>query len=362
MAARSLSKESFVPMRKKSTFTRSVRHTSVKRSIFRALALCAGALFLAGCGLFSGPSVTPTPTRPMAAVVPTFTSTPVGAAAAQESGGGTAQQAAPAAVQPQAPQATDTPAPTDTPVPTAARFTVKTDLTAINVNVRTGPSTAFGIIGTIARGAQFDISGRNVENTWYQFCCVGGQTGWIFSALLNVENANLITVAQNIPATPVPPTATPVPTQAPTPVPAPVNVDHCAGIGGDGCKFWLRDVDPADNGGGELKLLIGFVHGWRNDEVQVHGGYFVELQKDGVQVHGFDHNTRGGTNIIAGPKGKVYNYDKAVPVSQLPGGSVAGNYTIWVKDGNGERDSQNHTFTLSGNQGLVWLIFDQRPR
>jgi hypothetical protein len=359
MAARSLSKESFVPMRKKSTFTRSVRHTSVKRSIFRALALCAGALFLAGCGLFSGPSVTPTPTRPMAAVVPTFTSTPVGAAAAQESGGGTAQQAAPAAVQPQAPQATDTPAPTDTPVPTAARFTVKTDLTAINVNVRTGPSTAFGIIGTIARGAQFDISGRNVENTWYQFCCVGGQTGWIFSALLNVENANLITVAQNIPATPVPPTATPVPTQAPTPVPAPVNVDHCAGIGGDGCKFWLRDVDPADNGGGELKLLIGFVHGWEGDQVQIHGGYFVELQKDGVQIHGVDHNTRGGRSTKRGPQGDKYNYEKTISASQLPGGNVAGNYTIWVKDGNGERDSQNQTFTLHGNDGLVWLIFDQ---
>lgn len=351
-----------MPMRKKSTITRSVRHTSVKRSIFRALALCAGALFLAGCGLFSGPSVTPTPTRPMAAVVPTFTSTPVGAPAAQESGsGGTAQQAAPAAVQPQAPQATDTPAPTDTPVPTAARFTVKPDLTAANVNVRTGPSTAFGIIGTIARGAQFDISGRNVENTWYQFCCVGGQTGWIFSSLVNVENANLITLAANIPATPVPPTATPVPV-APTPVPAPVHVDHCAGIGGDGCKFWLRNVDPADNGGGELKLNIGFVHGKYSDEVQKFGGYFVELQKDGVQVHGFDHNTRGGASTFRGPVGDKYHYSKGVPASQLPGGNVAGTYTIWVKDGNGERDSQNQTFTLHGNQGLVWLIFDQNPR
>ena len=350
-----------MPMRKKSTFTRSVRHTSVRRSFFRALALCAGALFLAGCGLLSGPSVTPTPTRPMAAVVPTFTSTPVGAPAAQESGGGTTQQAAPAAVQPQAPQATDTPAPTDTPVPTAARFTVKTDLTAANVNVRTGPSTAFGIIGTIARGAQFDISGRNVENTWYQFCCLGGQTGWIFSALVNVENANLITVAANIPATPVPPTPIPPTPVPPTPVPAPANVDHCAGIGGDGCKFWLRDVDPADHGG-ELKLLIGFVHGWRNDEVQQYGGYYVELLKDGVQVAGFDQSTRAETNLIAGPKGKIYHYDKAVSTSQLPGGSVAGTYTIWVKDGNGERDSQNYTFTLNGNQGLVWLVFDQRPR
>ena len=349
-----------MPMRKKSTFTRSVRHTSVKRSIFRALALCAGALFLAGCGLLSGPDVTPTPTRPMAAVVPTFTSTPVGAAAAQESGGGTAQQVAPAATQPQvAPAATDTPAPTATPVPNVARFTVKTDLTAANVNVRTGPSTAFGIIGTIARGAQFDISGRNVENTWYQFCCVGGQTGWIFSALLNVENAHLITVAANIPATPIPPTPIPPTPIPPTPVPAPAQVDHCAGIGGDGCKFRLRNVDPANNGGHELKLLIGFVHGGESDEVQIHGGYFVELQKDGVQIHGVDHNTRGGRSTKKGPEGDKYNYEKTISASQLPGGRVAGNYTIWVKDGNGERDSQNQTFTLHGNDGLVWLIFDQ---
>ena len=349
-----------MPMRMKSTFTQPVRQTNVRRSVLRVLALCAGALFLAGCGLFSGAEATPTPTRPMAAVVPTFTSTPEGAMAAQESGAGaTTQQAAPAAAQQQAPAATDTPAPTDTPVPTVARFTVKTDLTAANVNVRTGPSTAFTIIGTVTRGAQFEISGRNQEYTWFQFCCVAGQTGWIFSNLVNVENAHLITLAQNIPPTPVPPTPTPVP---PTATPVPAQVDHCAGIGGDGCKFWLRNVDPADNGGHELKLQIGFVHGGEGDQVQIYGGYYVELQKDGVQVHGFDHNTRGGTNVVEGPQGKKYNYSKAVPASQLPGGNVAGNYTIWVKDGNGERDSQNQTFTLHGNQGFVWLIFDQNRR
>ena len=335
-------------MRMKLNFARPVRPIGLRRSVLRVLALCAGALFVAGCGLLSGTEATATPTRAMVAVVPTFTSTPEGAMAAQESGGGaTTQQAAPAAQQQQAPQATDTPAPTETPVPTVARFTVKTDLTAANVNVRTGPSTAFAIIGTVARGAQFDISGRNQEYTWFQFCCVSGQTGWIFSNLVNVENAHLITVAQNIPPTPVPPTATPVP---PTPVPAPVHVDHCAGIGGDGCKFRLRDVDPADNGGHELKLQIGFVHGGRGDEVQKYGGYYVELQKDGVQVHGVDHNTRAGTSTWGGPKGNKYHYGKSIPASQLPGGNVAGTYTIWVMDGNRERDSQNQTFTLHGNQ------------
>ena len=352
-----------MPMRKKSTFTRSVRHTSVKRSIFRALALCAGALFLAGCGLFSGPSVTPTPTRPMAAVVPTFTSTPVGAAAAQESGGGTTQQAAPAAVQPQAPQATDTPAPTDTPVPTAARFTVKTDLTAANVNVRTGPSTAFGIIGTIARGAQFDISGRNVENTWFQFCCVGGQTGWIFSALVNVENANLITVAANIPPTPVPPTATPVPTQAPTPVPAPANVDHCAGIGGDGCKFTRRDGPLFSSSSHELKLRLGFVHerhsGDGQSGKQAQGQYSVGLTKEGVGKvdvrRGWDFDSK--LNSKSGPHGK-FNYEYKISAGQV-GGTVAGNYTIWVIDGEGVRDSQDFNFTVPEGQGEVWIVFAQ---
>ncbi|MXX24586.1 MAG: SH3 domain-containing protein [Caldilineaceae bacterium SB0668_bin_21] len=323
----------------------------------RVLALCAGALFVTGCGLLSGTEATATPTRAMAAVVPTFTSTPEGAMAAQTSGGGaTTQQAAPAAQQQQAPQATDTPAPTDTPVPTVARFTVKTDLTATNVNVRTGPSTLFTIIGTVARGAQFDISGRNQDYSWYQFS-LNGQTGWIFSNLVDVENAHLITLAQNIP---IPPTATPVPpTPVPTPVPAPVHVDHCAGIGGDGCKFRLRDKDPAEAGGGALKLRIAFVHGGRGDEVQKYGGYFVELQKDGAQVHGVDHNTRAGTSTVRGPKGDIYHYSKDIPFNQLPGGNAAGTYTIWVMDGNRERDSQNYHFTMSGNQNLIWLVFDQ---
>ena len=75
-----------------------------------------------------------------------------------------------------------------------------------------------------------------------------------------------------------------------------------------------------------------------------------------------DHNTRAGTKTIKGPVGDVYHYEKTIPASQLPGGNVAGTYTIWVMDGNRERDSQNQTFTLHGNQGHVWLVFDQNPR
>ena len=350
-----------MPMRMKSTFTQPVRQTNVRRSVWRVLALCAGALFLAGCGLLSGPVVTPTSTRPMVAVVPTFTSTPEGAMAAQESGAGaTTQQAAPAAQQ-QAPAATDTPAPTDTPVPTVARFTVKTDLTAANVNVRTGPSTAFNIIGTVARGAQFDISGRNQEYTWFQFCCVAGQTGWIFSNLVNVENAHLITLAQNIPPTPVPPTATPIP---PTPVPvAPAPSDPCAGIGGDGCKFRIRNGPSFSSSSHELKLRLGFVHerhsGDGQDGKQAQGQYSVGLTKEGVG----EVNIRRGWEFDSklsskgGHHGK-FNYEYKLSAGEV-GGTVAGNYTIWVIDGVGERDSQNFSFTVPEGQGEVWIVFAQ---
>ncbi len=342
-------------MRMKSLFAPLVRQAGAGNAVSRALALCVSALFLAGCGLFTGPEPTPTPTRQMLAAVPTFTPAPPSAPAAQQSGGAApAQQPAPNADAPTpTPAPAVGPAPTDTPAPSVARFTVKTDLAAPAVNVRSGPSTAFPPLGTILKGAQHEITGRNVENTWYRFS-FNGQQGWVYMGLLNVENAHLITLALNIPNTPVPPP--PAPTATPVPV-AQAPADPCANIH---CFFWLRNQDFTNNGGSELKLNIGFVHQGRGDEIQGAGGsYFVELHKDGVLVSAVDHTTRGQNNTHNGPQGNKYNYLKAVPLSQVPGGNVAGNYTIFVKNGPGERVSQNHTFAVSPGNGEIWLIFAQ---
>ncbi len=43
----------------------------------------------------------------------------------------------------------------------------------------------------------------------------------------------------------------------------------------------------------------------------------------------------------------------------LPGNTVAGNYTVWVLDGNGERDSEIFNFSVPEGEGLVWIKFDQ---
>ena len=260
------------------------------------------------------------------------------------------------------PTVTPTPLPTPppTPTPTATTTSPTVRITRI-MNVRAGPGTNYPILGQAAPGEQYAISGKNPAGGWWQII-YRGQYAWVYSPLVTATNPEFVQVAPVIPTpppTPVP-TATPIP---PTPVPPPAAQppsDPCAGIGGDGCKFRLRNTDLRNNGGSELKLFIGFVHEGRGDEIQgIGGNYYVELHKDGAHVSAVNNSTRGGNSTHQGPQGNKYNYLKAVPLGQVPGGNVAGNYMIFVRDGNGERDSQNFHFTVSGGNGEVWLIFAQ---
>ncbi len=160
------------------------------------VAACFVLFALLACGGGDEPSSEPPP--------PPATNTPV-----------------PPAANAPAPTATSRPvSPTDTPV-SAPHFTVN----SAQVNVRTGPGTAFAIVGTVEQDDRFDISGRNAAGDWLEFCCVNGQRGWIYAQLLNVsQETTSLPLAQDIPAAPAP-TNTPVPSpntpaQAPQPPPA----------------------------------------------------------------------------------------------------------------------------------------------
>jgi cell division septation protein DedD len=248
-----------------------------------------------------------------------------------------------------------------------ASLKVETDI----INVRSGPGTGFGLVGTANLGERFEIVGRNAEGTWYQICCVNGQQGWVSGELTDEENEELAQVVAaptaapvaQAPAEPAPtqppaaapaePTATPAPA-APAPAPA---GDACAGIGGDGCKFKIRGGPSfAANGGTELKLQLGFIHSGI-DGGQPQSSYFVWVEKDGQKLPVPD-SVRSYSPAQQGPQG-TYNYEYKLAPNQLPGGTVAGNYVIWVLDGNGERDSQTFSFTVPEGQGEVWIQFDQ---
>ena len=169
--------------------------------------------------------------------------------------------------------------------------------------------------------------------------------------------------------TAVPPTATrrpvaakpapkPVPPPAPAPAPAPAASDPCAGIGGDGCKFRVTGGPSfGENGGQELKLQFAFIHSGI-DGGQPQGSYFVVLERDGQKLPISDGVRSVTGSPSQGSLGK-YNYEYTLGVDRLPGNTVAGNYTLWVLDGNGERDSRSVTFSVPGNSGLIWVQFDQ---
>jgi uncharacterized protein YraI len=331
------------------------------------LGLLLGALLMSGCGLFgTGPEPTPT-VADARQLVPTFTPT-------------TVAQAQPTPTE-TLPPPTNTPMPTS-PVTTTAAVTATGAITAtatvtptpVNraralieqdlVNARLGPGIDYGLAGEVTKGQSFEITGKNQQGDWWQVCCVNGQTVWLFGQLVQAENTEAVAVITDLPPkpvaaqpqnTPVPaqPTATPLPqVQAPPPA-----ADPCATIGGDGCKFRVTGGPSYGvNGGTELKLQLMFKHSGDSNRPQ--GSYFVALFKDGQKLPVGD-NVRSLVDVRQRGVLGEYNYEYKISPANIPGNTVAGTYTIYVLDGNGERDSQDFTLNVPEGQGEIWIEFDQ---
>ena len=75
--------------------------------------------------------------------------------------------------------------PTNTPV-SVPHFTVNSN----QVNVRTGPGTAFSIIGTVEQGGRFDIGGRSGFG-WFLLGCVLGIFGLIWVLVISPNQQKL---------------------------------------------------------------------------------------------------------------------------------------------------------------------------
>jgi len=327
------------------------------------------AAVLSGCGiLFGGGEEAPTPTAMVArALVPTFTATPVTEAAAPTPAAPEASPTQVIAIElAAAPAASEAPAAEFSPTPAP---TPKLTVNENAVNVRLGPGTNYGVAGAVNQGEQFTIVGRDQNKDWWQICCVNGKEVWISDDLTSESDEGAVAVVTDIPAppqqvaeaqptqppAPAEPTAAPEPEQPAAPPPA---ADACAGIGGDGCKFKLRGGPSfAANGGGELKLQIHFIHSGV-DGGQPQGSYFVWMEKDGQKLPISDSVRSVALQDQQGSLGK-YNYEVKIAASSIAGGTVAGNYIIWVLDGSGERDSQTFSVSVPEGQGEVWLEFDQ---
>jgi hypothetical protein len=102
--------------------------------------------------------------------------------------------------------------PTVTGTPPGPIVTVRRDTDQDQINVRSGPSVKYDIIGVLVPGQQVPGLGRTPGGDWVQIQYVGvpGSVGWVYSPLVEVNG--------NVPIVEPPPTPTPrtTPTIDPT--------------------------------------------------------------------------------------------------------------------------------------------------
>ena len=115
------------------------------------------------------------------------------------------------------------------------------------MNVRSGPGTAFPIVGALQAGESASAIAKTAAGDWWQVLLASGQEGWVFAQLVTPSgNVDSVAVAANIP-TPPPPPPTPVPEPTATPIseePAPPPRS-----GNDFVLIEKRLWGPEENGG-----------------------------------------------------------------------------------------------------------------
>jgi heat shock protein HslJ/uncharacterized protein YraI len=114
------------------------------------------------------------------------------------------------------------PAPTPTPLPTVVVSTPEPQapygvvIAPAGVNVRTGPGTAYPVLGAADFGVEGAIIGRSADGAWWVTPVQGAPNGqgWVSADFVQAFNAESVPV---IDAPPLPPTPTPPPTATPVP-------------------------------------------------------------------------------------------------------------------------------------------------
>jgi uncharacterized protein YraI len=101
--------------------------------------------------------------------------------------------------------------PTATVAPTATSIPKALAQASSSMNARSGPGTAYTVVGAINAGEQVEITGKNPQGDWWQVLLPSGQPAWLYGALVQTSgDTAAVAVAADIPEPP------------PTPVPAPV--------------------------------------------------------------------------------------------------------------------------------------------
>lgn len=99
--------------------------------------------------------------------------------------------------------------------PTATAISKPQIQASTSLNVRSGPGTAYPVVGALSSGQPADIVAKNPEGDWWQITLPSGTSGWVYGPLVQATgDTTSIAIATDIPAAPPTPTPAPV-AQAP---------------------------------------------------------------------------------------------------------------------------------------------------
>ncbi len=303
---------------------------------------------------------TPTPRPTLAPPLPTWTPSPVGALSPAEVATLTVQAgiaiAFPTLTSTPTPYYTPTatptwtplPTPVDTPTPVPAPYVL---VAAPIVNVRSGPSVAYPIVGQVRQDERYDIIGRNEAFTWWQICCVNGQQVWITTQLTapgGPADSVPIIFPPDLPPTPFP-TATPVDTPVPSPTPGPFRPVQLA----EGPELWATTNSWLTIW---LKTFVGqppLTAPIANLRLKVlrNGS---DVSQPGLTSGFFQFSA---PTVLGEPIGNRREYN--LKYEYLPDAGDA-QWTIIVTDANGMELSIPVTFETRGGQEVYVSYFDTR--
>jgi len=207
----------------------------------------------------------------------------------------TATQAEAAAITPatDTPEPTLTPANTATPLPSPMPAPAATNtpipvipqvVAATVVNIRSGPDTAYPVIGTLLPDSPLPVTGHNEAGTWWQVRQEDGSPGWVSDSVVEVSDVT------GVPIVTTPPL--PQPTSAPTAAPPPAQPAFQFEPTG-----WFGDTNAG------LTRFLGTITDSNGDPVN---GVTVEAQC-------------GTYRVISNPSGPVPAFDSSDSANDPPG-------------------------------------------
>ncbi|MEI2689805.1 MAG: SH3 domain-containing protein [Anaerolineae bacterium] len=292
------------------------------RRFWLLMVLLLLAALLAACGPAATPTPEPTPTRPAR---PTFTPTVI-------------PTDTPVLTPTSLPTETPIPLPTDTPTPAAPKAIIGGDG---QVNVRSGPGTAYAEAGQVATGTELEIVSSNAAGDWYEVCCVDGQNVWVVARLVEVTgDAGLIQVASNIPA---PPTATPAPTRPPVVVQPPAQPTQPPAPTAPPAptfRFAKRSMEPRPN----TNPLVSVFGGLYNAALDLNSpvtGYKLVVQAPSGQQHEMEFGPAFLRGDAGYPSEFLFNAKIEIPLSE-------GTFRAWVADPGGNQVSEAYDLPVAG--------------